>query len=70
MAHIAGARLIPLAALAENVDALPRDAEIYVHCKSGARSARAAKLLLDRGFSRVKNVAGGIDAWLAENDIG
>jgi rhodanese-related sulfurtransferase len=44
---------------------LPRDREIIVHCKSGARSARAVKLMLESGFPRVTNVQGGIDAWLA-----
>jgi rhodanese-related sulfurtransferase len=30
----------------------------------GGRSARAVKTLLDAGFENVRNVAGGIDAWL------
>jgi adenylyltransferase/sulfurtransferase len=43
---------------------LPRDREIIVHCKSGARSARAVRLLLEQGFPRVTHLRGGIDAWL------
>ncbi len=70
VANIPGARLIPLATLAERIDSLPRDSEIYIHCKSGGRSARATRFLLDRGFTRVKNVSGGIDAWLADDEIG
>ena len=66
-AHIEGSRLIPLKTLPEELDSLPRDREILVHCKSGGRSAKAVQLLLDHGFTRVKNVTGGIDAWLAEN---
>jgi molybdopterin/thiamine biosynthesis adenylyltransferase/rhodanese-related sulfurtransferase len=66
-AHIEGARLIPLQTLPQQLDSLPKDQEILIHCRSGARSARAVQLLLDHGFSRVKNVAGGIEAWLAEN---
>jgi adenylyltransferase/sulfurtransferase len=65
-AHIAGSRLIPLRSLPDQLGDLPKDREILVHCKSGGRSARAVQLLLDNGFSNVKNVAGGIDAWLAE----
>jgi len=66
MAHIEGARLIPLATLMEHIDSLPTDREILVHCKMGMRSARAVEMLMDRGFTRVKNVLGGMDAWLAE----
>jgi adenylyltransferase/sulfurtransferase len=66
-ARIAGSRLIPLKSLADQLGSLPRDREILVHCKSGMRSAKAVRLLLDRGFTRVKNVAGGIDAWLKED---
>jgi sulfur-carrier protein adenylyltransferase/sulfurtransferase len=61
---ISGARLIPLARLPENLDSLPRDREILVHCKSGARSAKAVKFLSEHGFATVRNVEGGIDAWL------
>jgi sulfur-carrier protein adenylyltransferase/sulfurtransferase len=67
VAHIEGSRLIPLKTLPGELDNLPADREILVHCKSGGRSAKAVQVLLDHGFTRVKNVAGGIDAWLAEN---
>ena len=62
---IDGARLIPLRELPAQLGELPRDRGIIVHCKSGARSARAVKFLLESGFPRVTNVQGGIDAWLA-----
>lgn len=66
VASIPGARLIPLATLPEEVASLPRDCDIYVHCKMGGRSARAVKFLEEQGFTRVFNVAGGIESWLAE----
>ncbi len=66
MARIEGARLIPLGTLMEHIESLPNDRDIIVHCKMGMRSARACEMLMARGFSRVKNVTGGIDAWLAE----
>ena len=68
MARIDGARLIPLGSLMQHIDSLPSDREILVHCKMGMRSARACEMLMARGFTRVKNVTGGIDAWLAEED--
>lgn len=64
MANIPQARLIPLGTLEGQLESLPRDKDIYVHCKSGMRSAKAANLLIENGFTRVKNVSGGIDAWL------
>jgi len=67
IASIEGARLIPLATLPGEIDSLPKDKEILVHCKSGKRSARAVEFLLGNGFTDVKNVTGGIDAWLAES---
>ncbi len=64
-AHIDGTRLVPLgeldARLAELTDW--KDRPIVVHCLSGARSEKACKLLLERGFSDVTNMTGGIQAW-------
>ncbi len=65
VSRIDGARLIPLRELPSQLAELPREREIIIHCKSGARSARAVKLMLESGFTRVTNVQGGIDAWLA-----
>ncbi len=67
VAKIEGSRLIPLKSLPDQLGSLPKDQEILVHCKAGGRSARAVQLLLDHGFARVKNVSGGIDAWLTDS---
>lgn len=64
IAHIEGSRLIPLGTLGDHLAELQKDREILVHCKSGMRSAKAVQLLLDKGYTQVKNVSGGIDAWL------
>jgi molybdopterin/thiamine biosynthesis adenylyltransferase/rhodanese-related sulfurtransferase len=66
VANIPGARLIPLGTLEGHLGEFPKDREILIHCKSGRRSARAVDLLLANGFTNVKNVEGGIDAWLEE----
>lgn len=66
IANIPGATLIPLGSVQNHLDKLPKDREILIHCKSGRRSARAVELLLANGFTDVKNVEGGIDAWLEE----
>jgi adenylyltransferase/sulfurtransferase len=61
--HIEGAELVPLGTLPQQLDALPRDRDIVVHCKGGGRSARAAEFLRGQGFPRVFNLTGGIRAW-------
>ncbi|OGR84317.1 MAG: molybdenum cofactor biosynthesis protein MoeB [Elusimicrobia bacterium RIFCSPLOWO2_01_FULL_54_10] len=66
--HLPQAKLIPLANLRERVNELDTADEIYVHCKMGGRSAKAVKILKEYGFKKVKNVAGGIDAWANEID--
>lgn len=66
IAHIEGSRFIPLGTLESHLGELPKDKEILIHCKSGRRSARAVELLLANGFTDVKNVSGGIDAWMQE----
>ncbi len=68
IARIEGSRLIPLGTLVEQIGSLPRDRDILVHCKMGMRSARAVEMLVSRGFTRVKNVLGGIDAWLEDGE--
>ncbi len=65
-AAIEGSILIPLATLPSRLNEIPRDREIFVHCKAGGRSSRAAQFLIDAGLESVTNVAGGMDAWLAE----
>jgi len=64
-AHIDGARLVPLGQLPETLGELAvwKDRTIVVHCRSGARSARACRLLLEHGFEDVWNLTGGIEAW-------
>ena len=53
----------PLNHLAENLEALPRDRPLLLHCAGGYRSSIAASLLQSRGFSDVSEIAGGIAAW-------
>jgi sulfur-carrier protein adenylyltransferase/sulfurtransferase len=63
-----GAQLIPLDQVAERADEIDRDAEIVLYCRSGSRSAGAARQLRSRGFQRLWNLQGGINAWAAEID--
>jgi molybdopterin/thiamine biosynthesis adenylyltransferase/rhodanese-related sulfurtransferase len=66
--RIPGSRLIPLGQLPSRMSELDSADEIVLQCKSGARSARALKLLQEAGFEKLWNVEGGIAAWADEVD--
>ncbi len=70
IAHIEGARLIPLGQLPERLGELDGHAEIVTHCHHGARSMKALQLLKGAGFNRVRSLAGGIDAWADRIEVG
>lgn len=63
--HIKGAVLIPVQELEQRMAEVPRDRQVYVYCRSGRRSAKAAAMLAKHGFDRVENMVGGIEAWKA-----
>jgi molybdopterin/thiamine biosynthesis adenylyltransferase/rhodanese-related sulfurtransferase/molybdopterin converting factor small subunit len=63
IAHIAGARLIPLGQLPDRLGELDGHAEIVTQCHKGSRSMKALEILRGAGFGKVRNLAGGIDAW-------
>jgi len=69
IAHLGG-RLIPLGELTRSVNQLDTAQEIVVHCHHGPRGTVAVEFLRQMGFTKVKNLAGGIDAWSAEIDPG
>jgi len=39
-----------------------------VHCKMGGRSAQAIEIMKQHGFTNLKNLVGGINAWATEID--
>jgi DMSO/TMAO reductase YedYZ molybdopterin-dependent catalytic subunit/rhodanese-related sulfurtransferase len=60
---IPGAVEIPLAVLAESLDALDRDRPVVAYCASGYRSQVAASRLTAAGFRDVSDLLGGYGAW-------
>ncbi|HLL96950.1 MAG TPA: rhodanese-like domain-containing protein [Spirosoma sp.] len=62
-----GATLIPLGDLPYRLDELDglQDEEVIVHCRSGARSAKAQQYMEENGFNNVRNVIGGMLAYRA-----
>src|SRR5437879_1131923 len=70
IARIPGARLIPLSELPERLHDLDGHAELVTHCHHGLRSLRALEILKAAGFSKVRSLKGGIDAWSVSVDPG
>ena len=70
IAHIDGARLIPLGQLPDRIPELDGHAEIVTYCHKGSRSMKALEILRGAGHSRVRSLAGGIDAWAARIEPG
>ena len=61
--RVDGAVNIPLGRLVRELDRFDPEAETYVICQSGRRSARAVRLLCRAGFIRAYSVKGGVSAW-------
>jgi sulfur dioxygenase len=62
LGHLDDAELVPLRSLSDSAHRWQKDESLLLVCRSGARSAQACKVLLDRGFSNVTNLAGGMIA--------
>jgi rhodanese-related sulfurtransferase len=63
LARIEGATLIPLGELHQRANELDPASEIIVYCHHGVRSFHATMFLQQMGFTKAKNLAGGIDGW-------
>jgi adenylyltransferase/sulfurtransferase len=70
IAHIDGAELVPLRQLAGRIRSLDPHRDIVTYCHRGMRSLQGLDLLRGAGFTRVRSLTGGIDAWAVEVDLG
>jgi glyoxylase-like metal-dependent hydrolase (beta-lactamase superfamily II)/rhodanese-related sulfurtransferase len=61
--HISGAICVPQADIGSHLPALPRNAELLVACRSGARSLQSASFLKALGY-HVTNLEGGMLGWM------
>jgi rhodanese-related sulfurtransferase len=68
LARVEGAELLPLSRFQEWTGALDAAEEIVVMCHHGIRSAQVCAYLSAQGFTRMVNLAGGIERWSQEVD--
>jgi len=63
--HVPGAKLVTLNTLMAQVNAFPEQGDVFLICRSGARSAQAADYLARQcGRSNLINIEGGTMAWI------
>lgn len=64
--RIPGAMHVPLQEVVRHLGELPRDREIilYCTCPNEASAAKAARVLMNGGFQRVRPLKGGLEAWI------
>ena len=63
--HIENSINLPLGHLDENLDGLPKNVPLIVHCEGGYRSAIAAGILMNHGFNNAMDLVGGYKVWAA-----
>ena len=66
--QIPGSHKLPMPELMQRLDELPKDKLIVLHCHHGGRSTRALQMLRTKGYSKIKNLDGGINAWAERID--
>lgn len=62
--HIDGAVHLPMSGLMARVDEVPKEGDVVVVCKVGGRSAQVTAFLSQRGWDNVRNLDGGVVAWV------
>jgi phage shock protein E len=55
---------------ATRLEKLDRNKKWVVYCRSGKRSSQAAQLMIDKGFTQVYNLQGGISSWTGNIEHG
>ena len=68
IASIPTAKLIPLGDVAKRAGEIDKNKLVVMHCKMGGRSAKAVAQLKELGFTKVRNMTGGITAWSEKVD--
>ncbi|HET9706636.1 MAG TPA: molybdopterin-synthase adenylyltransferase MoeB [Vicinamibacterales bacterium] len=66
--RIPGSTLIPLGDLPKRYVELDPNANLVMQCKSGMRSKKAQDFLVSKGFTRVRNLTGGVLGWIDQVD--
>ncbi|HLP41911.1 MAG TPA: rhodanese-like domain-containing protein [Fibrobacteria bacterium] len=66
--NLSPTKLIPLGEFEDRYKEVPKEAPVYIYCRSGRRSRIALEFLKTKGYDNCFNVTGGILAWQNEVD--
>lgn len=62
--HIEGSKLVPMREIPQRAEEIGKpDEDLVVICHHGSRSMQVALFLERKGYAKVHNLAGGVDAW-------
>ena len=64
VAHIPGAKNIPLDEIEERLDELHSDNGVLIYCINGARTSQAEPLLYNNGIDNVLHLEGALQGWI------
>lgn len=59
---------VPMGQVAGYLDTLDKDADYVIVCRSGARSGQVTAYMQSIGFTKVRNLATGMNGWAASVD--
>lgn len=66
--RIPHAKLIPMGDVPDRLSEIPKDVPVLVQCHHGGRSLRVTQFLRSKGYRKVSNIKGGIEAWSLKID--
>jgi hydroxyacylglutathione hydrolase len=64
--HIASAKNVFVGTLLQNLDKVPKDKPVIIHCQGGDRAAIGYSLLVKEGYTNVSNYSPGMNEWIKE----
>jgi rhodanese-related sulfurtransferase len=64
--RIDGVVLVPISSFTVRHEELPRGRPLLMICHAGSRSMSATMFLMQRGWTNVRNVEGGMLAWMRD----
>lgn len=66
IAHIPGAKNIPLDEIEDRLDEFRNDNGVLIYCINGARTRQAEPLLYNHGIENVYRLEGALQSWIQE----
>ena len=64
--HAPGAHHLPMMEVPARMAEIPADGDVVVVCRSGNRSGKVVRYLMDNGWDNLRNLTGGMLQWAAE----